>query len=451
MARLDRLFLALTAPLLANTLAAQPAVVEHVIPRANAFPHDPAVSADGTAWYTDQANSYIGRFDPVTKTFQDWPTPTPGSGPHGICVAPDGYVWYTGQDTGRLGRVDPLTGAITEYVMPPNANRPHTPIAHQGFIWFTAQTNATYGRFDPKTGQTVVYPAPAGSRPYGMFAAPDGSVWIALFGTNRLGRVTTSTGALQLFTLPNSGARPRRLAVGNDGYVWYADHARNYLGRLDPSNGQVKEWPTQPAPYGIALGSDGRVWFHGSRTANMVAFDPRTEQQQLVTIPTNGTIVRHMVVDYPRGKLWLALSGTRRLGEIQLVVPITTYGTACAGSLGAPVVTFAGVPRIGESMQIGVTNSSAIVGALFLGFSKNDWNSVPLPFDLTPFGSAGCSVNASWELLLHAGAPGNASLSVPLDPNLTGGRVSALWALLGDPSLTGGVTSPGAEFVLLGL
>src|SRR6266480_6052361 len=38
-----------------------PVVVEYPLPRAKAFPHDPAVGADGIVWYTDQANSYIGR------------------------------------------------------------------------------------------------------------------------------------------------------------------------------------------------------------------------------------------------------------------------------------------------------------------------------------------------------------------------------------------------------
>src|SRR5262245_58073896 len=104
-------------------LPAQLAVQEYLIPRANAYPPDPAVSADGTAWYTDQNNSYIGRFDPVTLAFRDVATPTPGSGPHGITVAPDGYVWYTGQSVGRIGRLDPATMTITEVVLPANANR----------------------------------------------------------------------------------------------------------------------------------------------------------------------------------------------------------------------------------------------------------------------------------------------------------------------------------------
>ena len=32
-------------------------VVEYLLPRPKAFPHDPAVARDGIVWYTDQANS----------------------------------------------------------------------------------------------------------------------------------------------------------------------------------------------------------------------------------------------------------------------------------------------------------------------------------------------------------------------------------------------------------
>src|SRR5450759_504375 len=83
--------------------AASPlAVVEYKIPRERAFPHDPAVGADGIVWYTDQQNSFIGRLDPATGKITDYPTPTAGSGPHGIVVAPDGGVWYTAQRIAKL-------------------------------------------------------------------------------------------------------------------------------------------------------------------------------------------------------------------------------------------------------------------------------------------------------------------------------------------------------------
>jgi hypothetical protein len=50
----------------------------------------------------------------------------------------------------------------------------------------------------------------------------------------------------------------------------------------------------------------------------MIAFDPRTETMETVPIPTPGCVVRHMVTDSTHKRLWLALSGTGRIGRIDL-------------------------------------------------------------------------------------------------------------------------------------
>src|SRR5438132_1012908 len=177
-----------------------PTITEYQLPRENAFPHDPAVAKDGSVWYTDQANSYIGRLDPTTGKVVDYPTPTPSSGPHGIVVAPDGGIWYTGNAAGRLGQVDPATGAIREVVLPAQARDPHTPLIHQGKIWFTAQQSNLYGYLDPSTGKAKLFSiATPNAKPYGLQGAPDGSLWVALFGTNKLGRIDPATGALKQF------------------------------------------------------------------------------------------------------------------------------------------------------------------------------------------------------------------------------------------------------------
>src|SRR5260370_31275909 len=134
------------------------AIVEYPLPRAGAFPHDPAVGRDGVVWYTDQANSYIGRLDPTTGHVTDYATPTAVSGPHGIIVAPDGAVWYTANFKGRLGRLDPATGTIAEYPLPAEARDPHTPLYHGGRIWFTAQGSNLYGYLEPASGQVKLFP-----------------------------------------------------------------------------------------------------------------------------------------------------------------------------------------------------------------------------------------------------------------------------------------------------
>jgi virginiamycin B lyase len=91
---------------------------------------------------------------------------------------------------------------------------------------------------------------------------------------------------------------------------------------LDPKTGQTKQWPAPDGkgagPYGIAIGPDGKIWYDESGSSRIVSFDPTTGQSTTVDIPTKGAIVRNMETDSTRGRLWLALSGTGRIGRIDL-------------------------------------------------------------------------------------------------------------------------------------
>jgi virginiamycin B lyase len=190
-------------------------------------------------------------------------------------------------------------------------------------VWFTVQQSNLYGRLDPARREARVWAVPTGGAlPYGMVNAPDGSIWVALFGTNKLGRIDAESGAMREITLPKSGARPRRLVVDATGIVWYSDFARGYLGSYDPTNRAFREWLSpggeSSAPYGIAVAPDGRILYDEARSGTIVAFDPKTQKMETARIPTPGSIVRNMSVDSTRNRLWLALSGTGRLGKIDL-------------------------------------------------------------------------------------------------------------------------------------
>jgi virginiamycin B lyase len=176
---------------------------------------------------------------------------------------------------------------------------------------------------DPATGEVQVWESPTPrSIPYGLTSAPDGSLWIAHLGTNALGKVNPETGQLTEFRLPAAGARPRRIAVTRDGTVWYTDNARGFLGALNPVTGVVREWQSpsgaRSGPYGISIGTDGKVWFNEQSSNLMVGFDPASERMETVLIPTGRVVVRHMVTDVARRRLWLALSGSGRIGMLDL-------------------------------------------------------------------------------------------------------------------------------------
>lgn len=125
------------------------AITEYPLPNAGAHPRRLALASDSTIYYSDYARGYLGHFDPKTKKFEEWPSPSgAGSKPYGIAITPDGTVWYA--ETG----------------VQPN----------------------TLVRFDPKSKQFSKTGIPSGGGVVrNMVATPDGKVYLACSGVNKVG------------------------------------------------------------------------------------------------------------------------------------------------------------------------------------------------------------------------------------------------------------------------
>jgi virginiamycin B lyase len=303
------------------------AIREYLIPDTLAFPNDIAVDRDGIVWYTDRLGSRIGRLDPESGEVRQYPTPTPASAPYGMTIGPEGDVWYAASRIGAVGRVDRETQTIREYRLPDGAGGPHDVVASKGRVWFTLRRSREYGWLDPRTGETKIFPLPLPGGfiynepgPYALAATPDGSVWFTAMGTAALHRIDPADGSLTSIALPQGGW-PRRIATDAAGRVWYTNFPRSRIGMLDPRSRTVEELPLLGAPadpYGIAADPDGRIWFNEARNAVIVGYDPVANVVHTLTIPTAGATVRGMAVDAARRRVWLPLSGTHRIGRIDL-------------------------------------------------------------------------------------------------------------------------------------
>ena len=71
-------------------------IQEWTVPTKGAHPHDPAVGADGALWFTEQMVNKLGRLDPKTGEFKEYPLATDkNSGPHGLVADKEGNIWFT--------------------------------------------------------------------------------------------------------------------------------------------------------------------------------------------------------------------------------------------------------------------------------------------------------------------------------------------------------------------
>jgi virginiamycin B lyase len=323
--------LALAANLASVSSKSSPAVTdlrvkirEWTVPTKGAHPHDPAVAPDGSLWFTEQMVSKLGRLDPATGDFKEYPLKGENDGPHGLVADREGNIWYTGNFAAHIGKLDPRSGQVTQYKMPnAKAEDPHTAVFDaQGILWFTVQVGNMVGRLDPKTGKIELKSAPTkDARPYGIQINSKGIPFFCEFGTNKLAKIDPHTMEIKEYPLVE-GTRPRRLAIASDDAVYFTDYEGGNLGRLDPVSGAAKMWSSPGGagsnPYGITITPDGMVWYSESGVTpnTIVRFNPKTEEFARTNIPSGGGTVRNMAAT-PDGRIYLACSGVNKVGVVE--------------------------------------------------------------------------------------------------------------------------------------
>ena len=297
---------------------------EWAVPTKGAHPHDPAVCADGALWFTEQMQNKIGRLDPKSGAFQEFPLKLEDSGPHGLVADREGNIWFTGNFKGYIGKLDPKTGAVKEYKIPdPKGEDPHTAVFDsQGMLWFTLQVANMVGRLDPKTGKIELkHVATPDSHPYGIAINSKGIPIFCEFATNKLAKIDPQTMEITEIALPE-GARPRRLAIDANDRVYFTDYGGGNLGRLDLATGAVKMWPSpggaKSAPYGIAITPDGMVWYSesGVKPNTIIQLNPKNEKFARANIPSGGGTVRNMAATSD-GRVYIACSGVDKVGVVE--------------------------------------------------------------------------------------------------------------------------------------
>jgi virginiamycin B lyase len=294
------------------------------VPTLGSRPHDPEPGPDGTIWWTGMFANVLGRFNPKTGEFKEYPAKTPASGPHGLELDKDGNLWFTANSKGYIGKLDPKTGDITEYKLPDDVRDPHTPLfAPNGMLFFTAQNSNYIGRLNPSNGEIKVVKTPTErANPYGMVMSSKAIPFVCDFNTNKIIRIDPITLAIKEYELPSPESRPRRIAISPDDIIWYADYSRGYLGRLDPNTGKVSEWPSpsgpKSQPYGITYLKDA-IWYVESaiRPNVLVRFDIKSEKFQSWIIPGGGGVVRNIKAT-DDGKIAMAESGVNKIALVEI-------------------------------------------------------------------------------------------------------------------------------------
>lgn len=259
----------------------------------------------GIIWYTSSASNAVGRLDPRTAEFQEWPYSVPKAGLHDIMVDKKGNVWPTSPHANRIIKFDVETHKFTDWAIPSefHGRRPHTAdFAPDGNYWVTLNSGSVV-KLDPGTGKFAEYPTPVKAPrvwPYGLTVDQTGNVWYIEHIASKIVKID-SAGKMKLYSPPTEESMPRRIQVDSKGNLWFAESHGDKIGMLDPVTEKFYEYDTGlPGghPYFIKVDKFDKVWFD-LMNGNMAGkFDPQTKKFVFYLLPTPDSFGRDASFDY---------------------------------------------------------------------------------------------------------------------------------------------------------
>jgi virginiamycin B lyase len=291
------------------------------IPTRDSQPHNVFAAKNGDLWFAERAEGKIGRLDPKTGQFREFPIPDGIGLPRPVVEDQQGNIWWGAGRT--LAKMDPQTGQWKLYSHPEGFAGSHTiVIGHDGMVYMTnnqSEYRAAIISFNPQTETFKQYPIKTKhARPYGIAVDSHNHIWFCYMGGNKIGMLDPTTEIIKEYSIPTPHSGPRRPAVDGDDNVWFVEYNTSKLGRLDHDTGKITEWdvPTEnSAPYELAIDPRGIVWFSEFGANKLGRFDPATSQFTEYALPGLDSQVRKMTVD-PTGDIWLAEFNNSRITRV---------------------------------------------------------------------------------------------------------------------------------------
>jgi streptogramin lyase len=258
----------------------------HIPPLANGQRgfHDAHLSQNGDVWYVDARGLQIGKMDPRTATWTDYPLAGPQFRGHGLTQDSGGDIWVSGHTA--FVRVDSETGAIKYYPYNPEAKRPphgNTPfVDSKQNIWTSLSWANEVAKWDRSTGEISRFKMPTdNSFTYGMVIDKNDKLWIADWWRCKVTKFDPSNTQFIEYPALTRPCTMRRVFVDHNGMVWYALESAGKIGMLDPNTGKMVEY-NEPVkwgfPYDIQEDHDYNLWIADSGQGGaLVKFEPQSK------------------------------------------------------------------------------------------------------------------------------------------------------------------------------
>jgi virginiamycin B lyase len=290
-------------------------VTEYDMGRPTTEPHDILVDREGSVWYSDFGEMFIGKFNPKTLKLTEYPIKKfKDNAPTGLLSIEfdhAGKIWFDTMYQGSLGCLDPKTGEIIYYPLAPEFNDDRvqlnfTGLHHEvdGKMWTKSVGTQDIFRVDLATSKwerfhpTDLLPTVKNASIYEVKADSKNNLWMAEYTHGHLGKIDAKTREVTWYVMPTRRARARRLEIDAEDRVLVAEYRASKVALFDSKTEMFTEYtlPEYTFPYRADFDKNGEIWASTMSTDRVVRLDPKTGRTVQYLMPSD-TNMRTVFVD----------------------------------------------------------------------------------------------------------------------------------------------------------
>src|SRR2546427_2621279 len=316
-------------------------ITEYDLPNSLIQPHDVMLDREGSVWYSDFGQMFLGKMDPKTGKVTQYPIPVvkPGS-PEGTLdleFDKDDNPWVGVMYQSAIAKFDKKTQKFQMWTTPKEWDTDGGQLGHLAIegtnidnkVWIKNSdvgniyrlaliTNKleNLGNFkDPRTGKRI--------GTYGIHSDAQNNAYLLDFSAGNIVKIDGKTKNATVYQTPTPDSRPRRGRVDHEGRLWFAEYQGDAIGMFDPKTERMTERkvPTPwSAPYDAVAGPNGEAREGAMLTDRVSRLDIKSGQytEYMLPRPTN---IRRVYVDDTKspGTLWI---GSNHGASIVKVEPL---------------------------------------------------------------------------------------------------------------------------------
>jgi streptogramin lyase len=195
---------------------------------------------NNTLFFTEYDGNRIGslRYDGGSAKWilKEFTIPTGSSKPADIAVDGQGLIWFSESEANKIGRFNPWTAEFSEYPVEPRNKPLGVAVDKYNFVWYTIPDANKIVRLDPRSGLCDTYDAPTDRcKPTYIEADAQGNVWFTEFESSRIGKLLLNSTQFLEYSLPDNYAGPYHISISKStGDVWVTETRKNGVVRILP-------------------------------------------------------------------------------------------------------------------------------------------------------------------------------------------------------------------------